>query len=109
MSIQSQGAIKRCMKFLQIDPAARASTRVDATIEIRKYNRRGPMGVEFHPDVGEGPYLSLDNTIRDYGIRHGEFKPGGVRMRFDAKKGVLHLSLEEEYDFVLDFATERSA
>ena len=103
MSIESQGALKRCMKFLQIDPAAGDNTRVDATVEVRKYNKRGPIGVEFHSSVEDGPYLSIDPAIRGYGIRCDEFKPGSVRMRFDARDGILHLS--HDYDFVLKFAT----
>ena len=105
MSIQSRSALNRCMKFLDIDPAARESTRVDATIEVRKYNKRGPISVEFHSSVEDGPYLSTDPAIRGYGIRCEEFKPREARMRFDAREGVLHVSREDDYDFVLKFAT----
>jgi hypothetical protein len=108
MSIQSEGAIKRCMKFLHIDPAAKETTRVDATIEVRKYNKRGPIGVEFHASAEDGPYISIDHTIRGYGVRQDEFKPGLVRMRFDAREGILHVSHEDDYDFVLKFATGSS-
>jgi hypothetical protein len=108
MSIPSQGALNRCMKFLQIDPAARESTRVDALIEIRKYNKRGPIGVEFRNSVEDGPYLAVDSAIRGHGIRQDEFKPSLARMRFDAREGILHVSREDEYDFVLKFATEIS-
>ena len=109
MSIQSRSAMSRCMKFLHIDAAAGENTRVDATIEVRKYNKRGPIGVEFHTSVEDGPYLSIDPAIRGYGIRCDEFKPGSVRMRFDARDGILHLSHDDEYDFVLKFATGANA
>ena len=108
MSIQSQSAIKRCMKFLHIDPSAKDTNRVDATIEVKKYNKRGPIGVEFHSSVEDGPYISIDHTIRGYGVRLDEFKPSLVRMRFDAREGILHISHEDDYDFVLKFATEGS-
>ena len=75
MSIESLSAIKRCMKFLQIDAAAREGIRVDATIEIPKYNKRGPIVVEFHPGVEDGPYISFDPSIRGYGIRIEAFRP----------------------------------
>ena len=108
MSIQSQSALKRCMKYLDIDPGAQQSTRLNATIEVRKYNKRGPIGVEFHSSTEDGPYLSIDHAIRAYGIRCEEFKPNGVRMRFDAREGILHVSRENDYDFVLKFATGTS-
>src|SRR5688500_306512 len=106
MSIQSLAAIKRCMKFLKIDGAANENTRVDATIEIQKYNRRGPIVVEFHPGLDDGPHLSFDHTVRHYGIRSDEFRPQAVRMRFDARHGTLRVSHEDDYDFVLQFAQE---
>jgi hypothetical protein len=107
MSIQSQASLKRCMKFLQVDGAATQGTRVDAMIEIPKYNRRGPIAVEFHVSPGDGPFISVDPTIRGYGIRVDEFRPAQVRMRFDARSGTLRVSHEDDYDFVLQFAQEQ--
>jgi hypothetical protein len=106
MSIQSLGALKRCMKFLEIDAASTDVARVDATIEIPKYNRRGPLVVAFHAGPDDAPYLSCDDTLRGYGIRLVEFRPDSARMRFDERKGALRVSHEDDYDFVLQFAMQ---
>ena len=106
MSIESVNNLAKCMESLGIPRTGTAGTRIEATIEVAKYNLRGPIMVEFHPDGGEGPYLSLDPAIRGFGIACEQFRPSEVRMRFDRRKGVLRLSRDDEFDLGLQFALE---
>jgi hypothetical protein len=103
MSIQSASALAKCMESLEIPRTASTLTRLEAIIDVPKYHLRGPVVVEFHPDAGTGPYLSLGPTVRGFGIAVDEFRPGTARMRFDKRSHALRVS-HDDYDFVLEFA-----
>ncbi|TKF74551.1 hypothetical protein FCV62_21325 [Vibrio kanaloae] len=105
MEIESISAIQSCMSSLGLKRNDQASYEV--TARIKNLNKATPLGkvdVTFWSNVysGDGPFVSVDDTIRGYGIPFEEFKPRFQTFSFDEKHKILEVK-GNGYNFQLIF------